>query len=138
MCFTIHKRFKKAKIAEKDIPVLKGLDLHTSTFDGVNKWNNAYLKTPWMETPITFNEKMAVEDFSIKKSIVIKGFEEIHRGLHSIAPRVEFYPWSAYTFKAIIPKGARYYYNSTTGDYVSTELIILPEMVFNYHNRGKK
>lgn len=130
MCFTIHTKHPKEKIAKKDIKCYKILD----------HFNKRTIKSP-MQNYIYFKK----DKYNKSKIIKINGLylnqlygarTYIDRGLYSFSSLKKAHSYSRryYYWKihlAIIPKGAKYYFNPETHEYVSTELI-------TYHKTIKK
>ena len=114
MCFQIDYHHSTAKIAENDITCFKIL---MSGLDAVI--------SPWYSL-----EYWKIEDcpeFVLMHSTIDEPDcnNDINRGLHSYATEAETqrHDWTgdAY-YKAIIPKGSKYYYNSFNHEYVSDTL----------------
>lgn len=120
MCFIIHKNHTDLKVAEEDIPCYKILA----------DFGNNILKSPHMYEIYEPNKLKKVE-IDIPKLSLISMSLEINKGLHSFsirdkADQVAFF--GGITFKAIIPKGSKYYYNPDRSEYVSDQLIVLEEI----------
>ena len=122
MCFYIHDDFKKVRIAEEDIPVHKGLD--SADYHAGEKW-----KSSWQNTPVLLSTLMTSDlEKPAKRPINGKRVLSINIGLHSIHPKGHYF-MSECTFKAYIPKGAKYYHNPSTREYVSDKLFITDEKI---------
>ena len=108
MCFIIHPNHPDVKIATEDLICLKQLEkrghYYTSPIQNM-KYFTEYRKTP---------KEISINKFS-KRNV------EINEGLHSHNKYNNYY---ALFFKAIIPKGTKFYYNPMTNEYVSLKLIV--------------
>ena len=126
MCFHIHPSHKEKKRATKDIVVYKLLRKNSDEIKNYCKLCNRPIpQTEWVTlfqyTDVNFNELKRAK-FSYNS------FRDIEEGLHSYSTinKAKCYCFSVNkkVFKSIIPKGAYYYYNPNTEEYVSTQLLI--------------
>lgn len=112
MCFNIEGKNEGKKIAQKDIICYK---LFGETPTGLPK-------SPIMEFRYTIGKM-------VKRNIGKPCYGEIRRGLHSysthkIATERRGIFWGEHLYRAIIPQGSEYYYNSEDEEYVSNQIII--------------
>lgn len=120
MCFTVHPDYPNKLIVEEDILVYKGLD----------KKDSGEFCSPWFGMIVVFYTLLTsvLDSPRYKIDIANKPHLIINRGLHSTKVKLQ-YMWSSHTFKAIIPKGSEYYFNPSTGDYVSNQLIVTNKQI---------
>lgn len=145
MCLSI-KLSSRKKIATEDIHVFKVLKADYETIEASdNEFSESWLTT-YRGYPVDFNKALEAK---LKRSLF-----EVNAGVHSYETRedallaipymnaeeADWFQWfgpplyDRKVFKAIIPKGAEYYYGThhyarlrSAGSYASSQLIILPE-----------
>ena len=113
MCFIIHPDHKEKKTATEDIVCYK------------------ILRTDLVS--IYYNYQYKIGKLA-KSSLLYNSFmvDIITDGLHSYSDLIKAQKRRSYStrtiYKAIIPKGAKYYYNPHDKEYVSNQLIIQEEI----------
>lgn len=119
MCFYIHPAHSEVKIAEEDIECYKILD-------------SVVINYPIMISPYqkeVYFRKGGSSEYVIKE-VKKFGFDEtgnIHEGLHThstLETADNQRGWSERVYKAIIPKGTKYYYDPDKKEFVSLKLKI--------------
>jgi len=123
MCFTIHSNFKKLKVAKKDIQCLKFLQVDP---------RKRTTRAPYYTSTIYFKEDSKKKRIIKNEEFSWVGERFIERGLHSYTIDIDqnvkrsssISLRKSTVFNAIIPKGAKYYYNPDNKEYVSTRLIV--------------
>lgn len=115
MCFFIHPKHQDLKIATKDIVCWKRLEVTGKNIESPYQGTNYYID-------------------STKASPIEVFGNSIHVGLHSYSireqARIKKRKTGRYNeriFKAIIPKGSKYYYNPGRNEYVSNKLKIVSQ-----------
>lgn len=115
MCFTVHPKHKRAKVAKEDIICYKTFykwHLDKKKTEVKSQWRGFVYKLGWL--------------YELDGYMVVrKPWNEITVGLHSYILKPE-HNWADPTIviKCIIPKGAKYYVNPEYGEYVSDQIII--------------
>lgn len=132
MCFIIQLGGGSPKIAKEDIVVYK-----TTQFDRLyaigenchviknviksNKDIKGFI-SKYYDFKYEFGECYYTDALEIKK---YPSYSELKRGLHSFADKETAIAYSSgYLIPCIIPKGATYYYNTHTNNYISNYLVI--------------
>lgn len=113
MCFYIHEKHKKCKVAEDDIVCYKHLEY--SFCDN--------LVSPYQG--LLYFKKGETHPKTFKVDPIRPDGRYIFAGLHTYSNFTESknHTYSS-IHKAIIPKGTRYYYNPQHHEYVSEKLIV--------------
>ena len=119
MCFYLQTKNRKMKIATEDILCLKQLNREGHYYNAIHYYIPYF--TEYRKTPL----ELEVENFSRSSNQINKG---LHTFCHTNARNYQEFNkyYRRYTFKAIIPKGTKFYYNSDKGEYVSLKIIVEP------------
>ena len=125
MCFFIsdNKKYCNEKIARKDIPVIKMMKRTEHAFSAPFRPNFKYFDDRTKKTTVQFYSYLGINSSG-----------NIHEGLHSYALNMTNRRQYRYYTEAYIPKGAKYYYNPSDKEYVSTSLVIYTDK--NKRKRG--
>lgn len=134
MCFKIHKNHQEVKIATRNIPCYKRLELIGNNWC-VKKITRGNLPTLKFQTPY-FYQRVFLQHKPLKKSPIDVGLNEIEKGLHSYShPSGVTNNWrrsfNEVIVKCIIPKGSKYYYNPDAREYVSNKLQYTTKFITN-------
>ena len=107
MCFYIHHKHRKPKIAKRDINCYKlGMKIDETSF-----------KSEFQEHLYNFGEKQTELELSPIHDIIMAGY-------HSYSNKRKLRFGFPYRVKCIIPKGSIYYYNPCMKEYVSSNIIV--------------
>lgn len=113
MCFYIHNKHKKVKIAEKNITCYKRLENHSPKY-----FRSPIQKYKYEKGSLYYEDSLGLR----------RGFPVIEVGIHSYSTLEEARDnWTDYGYKIVkctIPKGSKYYYNPDYSEYVSDHLKI--------------
>ena len=120
MCFVIHSDYKEPLIADKDITCYKVLE------EEKEKLNSPFLG----EVYFIKNEEETEVTKEVPKFLLCDQ-EKITEGLHSTLESALILDFSREVYKAIIPKGTKYYYNPDDNEYVSLKLTVYKERILN-------
>ena len=129
MCFLIHPKHQKVKIAEKDITCYKILrKIESSPFDN----NYLYISPCQHELYFKVDGKEVIKEVEEFGKPAL--FPEINEGLHSYSSKKKAKDDCNFNkdykiFRSIIPKGTPYYYNPTEEEYVSLKLKVFNEIL---------
>lgn len=105
MCFFVHDRHKKVKIAKKNIRCWKVGEVHKTYFLS-RYWDFRY----------SFGKLYKRKYLTVRDSVISRGF-------HSYSQKGDIFIGEI--IEAVIPRGARYYYDPTNHEYVSNKIKIL-------------
>ena len=121
MCFyidTCSPKYKNSIIADKDIVCYKLLDLEEEHYESPYQSEFYFIENT--------KKKSVTKSTEFSCGYIL---DEINKGLHTYSnKKYAFSKLGNYSlpmvFKAIIPKGSEYYYNSERHEYVSTKLTV--------------
>jgi len=121
MCFHIDPKYPEKKIAKRDIPCYKVLQVQK--FFEEERYASPYK---------LFFYKLGKQEFTEIGKVM--EYDYINEGFHSYstkkkAGRIRFCMNSS-IFKAIIPKGSEYYYSSKRKEYVSNSIVIKEKLYY--------